>query len=495
MISTPIPDGFGPDDEVLEFCRLLTLQNLDNEFYKNPDALVINNDTLISPNLSEEFNNIIYNQTEGEIGFVPTCQCGNLRGPTKIGLLCPKCHTICSDQFIDNLAHNTWIEFSKLMPTVIHPTIYLILRNWSHIGRSADQSIIDICLDPRRSVPIELKDIVKEQGFIYFNEHYEEILEFLETNYPKTASKPTAKSIHTLIQNYHECFFTRHLPLLHNSLHPKKSNGDTLNYIDEASLIAVQGITDLSNLSYRVQTNSIRKRQLNIALYKVYTAFVSYYKKLLDTKLGKKYGLLRKHNFGSRFHYSLRTVVVPHDHVTSMDEVILPWGIMVNGLKLLILNYLVHRDKLSVNNALTRFNCALTNYDPRIEEILHEIIYNYPDHRLPVLIGRNPTIEYGSIMLLFVREFKTDPKDQTLAISATIVGPANIDFDGDELYGIYIFENQIKEAFKTIHPSQFLFDVASAGFSSRIGLLNQNVVCLENYLAGDTDSDYYEELD
>ena len=33
-------------------------------------------------------------------------------------------------------------------------------------------------------------------------------------------------------------------------------------------------------------------------------------------------------------------------------------------------------------------------------------------------------------MLLYVRNFKTNPADETLEINASIVTPANIDFDG-----------------------------------------------------------------
>ena len=37
-------------------------------------------------------------------------------------------------------------------------------------------------------------------------------------------------------------------------------------------------------------------------------------------------------------------------------------------------------------------------------------------------------------MKLYVREYKKDPDDETLSINASIVGPANIDFDGRLIY-------------------------------------------------------------
>lgn len=40
------------------------------------------------------------------------------------------------------------------------------------------------------------------------------------------------------------------------------------------------------------------------------------------------------------------------------------------------------------------------------------------------------TIAYGSIMKLYVKEFRKDPKDETLSINACIVSRANIGMSG-----------------------------------------------------------------
>ena len=53
-----------------------------------------------------------------------------------------------------------------------------------------------------------------------------------------------------------------------------------------------------------------------------------------------------------------------------------------------------------------------------------------PDHKGAIILGRNPTLAYGSIMLLYYTDFKRDPSDETIGINACIVSPANIDFDG-----------------------------------------------------------------
>lgn len=71
----------------------------------------------------------------------------------------------------------------------------------------------------------------------------------------------------------------------------------------------------------------------------------------------------------------------------------------------------------------------------------------------------------------------------------------SIHFDGDEIYGFFIFEDELSKAMTSIHPSQFLFSTTSPGLSSRIGLLTQNYVTVESFLEDDEeDSAYYQEL-
>lgn len=104
------------------------------------------------------------------------------------------------------------------------------------------------------------------------------------------------------------------------------------------------------------------------------------------------------------------------------------------------------------------------------------------------------TLAYGSIYQLFFTDFKRDPRDETISINACIVTPANIDFDGDELYFLFIFEKEMRDAFTAIHPSQLMFSTGTPGMSSRIKLLDQNYVMLESFLLEDPDSEYYEEV-
>lgn len=406
-----------PDDEELLCLHAITLIDLDEAFNSNPNRVVVNNDVLVSNKLSKEINDVIFSKSDGELGFVPHCQCGHTSGLAKEGLTCPLCNTVCSSQFVNSLTQNAWLSIPDQFPPVLHPVFYLILRKWTCANRKnkkqdsfdalkrngknkseSDTSIIDCILDPRADLPDDLvpyltrhgEDIRKCRGFSYFHEHADEIINILAYEYPRTAKKATTPSVIAFIKHYRPLMFIRHIPILHNSLHLLKSNGDTLKYTDNTSKYILTAIVDLSLSTFKLHSAHITTYRMNTTLYKIYSLIHSYHYALIREKLGRKHALLRKHVFGSRTHFSARSVVTPHDKVLPFDELILPWKMTVNLLKLQILNLLMHRRKMLLEEALTKFLNALVQYDPVIDEVIQTIIAEFPGGRMPVAVGRNP---------------------------------------------------------------------------------------------------------
>lgn len=423
--------GISPDDEDMSELRMFTLIDLDKEFYNTPSAKILNNDTLVSKQLSKEYTDAIYSNCDAELGFVPTCECGALRGVSKEGLTCHLCGTVCSSHFVDTLSHQAWVGIPDSMAPVLHPIWYAVLSGWSTVGRKKI-SVIDIILNPEEEVPDELEKYIHGRGFWYFYQHADEILDMLFYQYPKTMKKPNINMLIEFRKHYRNVMFTRHLPILHNSLHPLKSNGGSLFYADKSSKEILAAIIDLSAETFREHATAVNVQRADRAVFDIYKKLIAYYQSLITNKLGRKVGILRKHNFGSRIHFSFRSVVSPQSMPYPMDEVILPWCIMVQNLKLVILNYLQHRYFLSMSDALSEFMRALTRYDERIDQCIQTYINECPDQKMAIILGRNPTLAYGSIMLLYVKTYKKDPSDETIAINAGICAPANIGASGKD---------------------------------------------------------------
>lgn len=478
----------------LPLTRIFAMINLEEEFANTPHAVIVNNETMVAKKISESYTDAIYRNVDGELGFVPTCECGEIRGRSREGMWCHKCNTECSSQFINALSHSSWIGIPEFMPPVLHPVWYMILERWLKIGRRGI-SAIDIILDTEKDIPEELAPYLRGRGFRYFAENTDDVMDLLLHRFPKTAKKPKTKAIELLYEKYGDRILTTKLPILHNSLHPMKKSGSTLRFVDSSSKSILSAIINLSNESYRYHSTTVSERQLNKALYGIYKDVLEYYKSLIDNKLSAKNGLLRKHCCGSRLHFSMRTVVVPHDTILPMDIAVPPWRLAINCLKLHILNYLVHKKGYSVPDAVKLFFEAQAKYIDEIYEASMWAIRSYPGQKLPVIQGRNPTINLGSIQMLYWKDIKKDPADETLAINAGVAALPNTDFDGDENYSLPLFENDASKAFEATHPIHLLVVASQPGIGSSIGFLKQNSVCLYNYLNECPDIEYYEEVE
>ena len=429
-----------PEDEDVSCLRHLTLIDLDQLFKNSPGARIINSDSLAVADLSDDVVKSIYSNCDGELGFVPTCACGYTKGVSKTGLICPRCDTECSTQFVDSLQHAAWISIpDDVFPApVIHPTWYLVLKYLTQTGKSENNNLIDYILNPmlERSkdagdMPADFKPYVRGRGWQYFYEHADEVMDMFCYEYPSTRNK-TAKvrDFQAFRQKYRNLLFTRKLPILHSALHPVTSNGSSLKFIDNTSKPILAAIYNLSMETHRLHTSKVSAVRRDNILFKIFKSVNDYYGSLITIKLGKKIGMLRKHVFGGRLHYTFRTVVHAQSKPGPLDEVVLPWGIMVTELKHIILNYLVNRYNYSVAQAVDIYASALVQYNKLVDDCMRAYIDETPHKRIPIIVGRNPTIAYGSEQLLFVREYKTDIHDETIAVNACIVKPFNMDFDG-----------------------------------------------------------------
>ena len=431
-----------PEEEDVPLFRYPKIVNLDDMFARSENARIVNSDALLAKSLADDTINTIYANCNGELGFVPTCECGATRGLTKEGTRCPICGTTCSTKFVNSLEHVAWLSIpttidgdpKKGFAPVIHPIWYLVLKKFTKAGRTNTYSLFDVLLNPALgtgrkkdiTIPDDFVPYLKGRGFSYFYEHADEVLDMFMYEYPKTAKRKDIKALEKFRAQYRNMLFTTKIPILHNSLHVMTNNGNTLNYVDKASQMILSAAYDLSAETFKLRARGNTERRKNIALFNIYQSIIAYDTELLKEKIGTKTGLLRKQNFGSRLHWTGRCVVHAQNVAGPLDELVMPWVSMCIGWKLEIINLLVHRKKLTPNQALKLWYRSLSSFVPEVDEVLTTLIKEAPGGRLPIVMGRNPTIAYGSEILLFISRYKKDPTDCTMGVNACIVEPMNM---------------------------------------------------------------------
>ena len=167
-----------------------------------------------------------------------------------------------------------------------------------------------------------------------------------------------------------------------------------------------------------------------------------------------------------RYNFSCRSVI-RQDATLRVDQVKLPYVELVKCLQQPIINILVRNYNITPSEAYDKWYRAIAKKDERIAEIINNLIHSQPEG-LPVLINRNPTINYGSILQMFVVGF-TDTLTMSVPLQALV--PLCADFDGDVLNILHI----INQAF--FERCYMIFNPRNAMYISRIdGKLNSSLL-------------------
>ena len=136
--------------------------------------------------------------------------------------------------------------------------------------------------------------------------------------------------------------------------------------------------------------------------------------------------------FGGRYNFTSRNVITA-DPSLRIDEVKLPYSALLELLQPNIINILTKTYNISYTDAYKRWYAANLKKDKGIINIIRSIIHNSTDnHRgLPVLINRNPTICYGSILQMYVVDLSDtgDKFEYVMQLPLQILPLLAADFD------------------------------------------------------------------
>lgn len=415
--------------------RLIRLSNFDALFHAATEVKILNDSHLTGKKINEDRINKLFYDIDPDLGFVASCKCKEYRGNYYLGHKCPYCFTTVSHEFTEDMSHTNWIVLPDVAPPVLHPIFYLILREWLGKTKSANPKIkpkipiINTILNPSETMPVVMKPHIKQQGFKYFYNHFDEIMNYLFTIYkPVTKTNVTTDYVRAIYEKYRNEMFVRRIPILHPSLTPMAKEGK-VKAIDTAAAWAMSAISDVSTLGYEARRCLTEKKYVDKMLWKVYTNIISYIEIIITKKFGDKYAHTRRHLMGSRIHFSARSVIVPITEPHEGDEIHLPWKIVIGAYKCEILNFLIRRQNYSLVDALGKYTKSLVVYDKDIHNIVLQLKKECPFKGFSVLCGRNPTLIHGAIQLFYCTKIKTDVHDETIGISPRTCKAPNADFD------------------------------------------------------------------
>lgn len=397
------------------------------------------------------------------------CKCGFWYGKIKRGSICPSCGTRV-EKVGENFSYTGWIILQKHW--YIHIAYYQSIRFF--IG-----SDLDNILNPKRIIDEDGFEHEAEKpknqpfygiGMMQFKERFDEIMDYY-------LAKPQNKNkteYYDDIMSHKDDVFAQSIPVYTTFLRPFSENQSTFSHEStNSSFEVINKIASALNEQTKYAMQRAQTLPEDKLLYELQCKLCLLYDKIIDILKGKR-GAIRT-LFGGRCNFSARDVIVP-DPDLRIDEITLPFKVLAVLLQQSIINILHKSYGMSFNQAYEYWQKAYINTDQTMVDIINSLIRDNESGRgLPMIINRNPTIAYGSILAMYCVGM-TDT--YTMGMPLQVLPLLAADFDGDVLNIFFIINKNFRvRAMQLFNPRNAMY------ISRNDGLFNNAVNHQKDLLA------------
>ena len=403
------------------------------------------------------------------------CECGFTQSKVNNGVTCKICGT--KVKYVDDdYTYFGWIVLKKYY--IIAPSMYQALR--SFIGKDFDEIIHYDCItddDGNQHEKPKPKDKPYNWiGLIEFKDKFDEIMDFYKNKNKKKIAR------YDDIMANKDKVFTQSIPVYSALLRPfdierftcsYESTNQTYNMINKYVTV-LNNDSAFTKTRFRIKSlntkTTERKATLEL-LWRLQLKLDTLYDQVIEIIKGKK-GNIRT-LFGGRCNFVTRNVITA-DPSLRINQVKLPYAALVELLQQSIINILTKTYNLSYADAYQKWYYASIKKDKIILDIINNIIHNaLPDHKgLPVVINRNPTISYGSILAMYCVGCSDEGEkfEYIMKVPLQILPLLAADFDGDVLNCLYVINRAFWERANEIFNPRNVFYI-----SRNDGLFNNDV--------------------
>lgn len=407
----------------------LTIVNYDEMFSTaTTEPVVVNQFDVNTTAEKERLNKLIYTHYEGDsLQVVPSCECGETNGEYNVGIRCQVCNTPVVSVTERPLESLLWIAPPTGVAALINPQVWTILSDQlTYPGIN----LLEWLCNPTHQMPPNppkqaerLQALGIERGINYLYENFDVIILALFENGIVKGTKQQRDDLWRFIQLHRKNIFAKHLPI------PSKMSfitekTVTSTYADLTMLPAVDAIRTISATENSPVPLSPKVMQARAV--KAIMLLAEYHQNFMSTALGSKGGWVRKHQVGSRLHFTFRAVINSLSNNHAYDELHLPWSMSVMVYETHLISKLMKRG-FTPNRCSKFLNEHTMKYHPLIDELFDELIAESPHNGLPIILNRNPTLMRGSIQALRVTQIKKDPAINSISMSVLVLKAPNAD--------------------------------------------------------------------
>lgn len=455
----------------------------------NPDAIISNHDIFtrkverIDIDGAEEerkvfaddslFSRKVFGSMEGTAEY--SCECGKYQGRIYEDLSCEECGTIVQkiEASVDKVG---WIDLEENY--IIKYVAYPFLEKF--MGR---ETILNIITAPNKitidgDIDMSEIEILRNQapqnkyyhiGIEEFREKYSEVMKYyLDINDSK------GLTIYEFLQDRDDVF-TNKINVLSVVLRPAMRTADGLK-MDQLNNIYINIIKNNNILKSKVELIKIIK---DITLANLQAQYFQLCDEVMEN-IKAKNGLIRNQICGTRINFSARNIISPAKSGYKIDEVVMPYQTFLHLYKYELINILSQIKQISLVQAESVWYQATLEMDEEVYKIMKKMIL---EEEVSILLNRNPTIGYGSILYLKIAGIKHSYDDLTLSLHNSLLSLLAGDYDGDVLNIVSLKDIEAKEVFEeTFSPKTLIIDPNNGKFNSSLNLERDQILGMQTLL-------------
>ena len=408
--------------------------NMDEYFRITPgDKILINDLNFLSIDDVETINNslmTVYNNTD-VISTKPSCDCGKTSGRYVLNKTCPECGTECRDIY-SKVYPILWLK--SLTPNLKFCNVIF----WLMLSKNLDAKIdylrwlSDDKYNPPVKIPsyiFSIKELIGgERSYSNTMNNIPKIIMFLQslTKFKDPEKQTMLQYMLDLYENSKNDIFTEYLPIVNKKLFVMENTfkGKFINLTASNAIEVVMRWLKVCSMDMP------KPKDQEIATARAISGLATLYGKYYDEHVAKKAGLIRKHVYGGRSHFTFRNVIISRSGRHRHDQIEAPWCIGPTVFRPHLLNKLIKRG-YSYKDASNLLYRAVKKYEPVIDECLEELVKESNDPRgIGVIIQRNPSLKIGSANRVYIEKFGKDPNEKIISFSQLTVRLGNGDYDG-----------------------------------------------------------------
>jgi DNA-directed RNA polymerase beta' subunit len=404
-----------------------------------------------------------------------SCECEKYTGKVNEGLVCDVCNSEVKLQEA-NIDKIGWIDLKEVY--VIKYISYMLLEKV--IGRENLKSIIHIPNTITIDGDLEKTEIEQIQksspehkywhiGIQEFKDKYQEVLKYYFELHNRKE-----EAIYKFLEDS-EDIFTSKIPVISTVLRPAMRTDEGLK-LDAINNIYINILKNVEILNDKIELIQIVK---DLTVEAIQAQYFQLSQEIMDN-IKSKGGLIRNQIMGTRINFSARNIISPARSGYKIDEIVLPYMTFLYLYKLEIMNVLVRVKNIKFNEAEKVWYNATLSLDEEVYMVMKKMI---TDEEVGILLNRNPTISYGSILYLKVAGIKHSYEDMTMSIHNGILSLLSGDYDGDVLNVVSLKDVEMKTIFREVFsPISLMIDSNTGHFNEALNLERDQVLGLNNLL-------------